>query len=259
MRRTLLGLATATLLLAVPATAQAITNGEPDVDHTYSGAIVAVAPEWDVPDPIAWCSGTLVAPTVFLTAAHCLVGLPPEVTLLGVTFDPNVSDGVDHLVPIDAVQPHPSYDGVNSDADIPFDMAAVTLGEPVTDVGYAALPTLRQFDGLKPGPRSWFTAVGYGVQLDRGTQRVDVSERRVATRHLLRTHWFGDASMWELSGAKGTGGGTCSGDSGGSLLWKDTDLLVAVHSAGFKQCVQHGFDARLDTPSAQAFLAQVLG
>ena len=57
-----------TLVLASPA--QAITWGLPDEDNIYSnvGSIVV-----DLTDrePLQFCSGTLIAPTVFLTAGHC--------------------------------------------------------------------------------------------------------------------------------------------------------------------------------------------
>ena len=59
-----------TLVLTVGA-AQAITFGQPDGNlHPNVGALVA---DWDPdsPGPDIFCSGTLIAPTVFLTAAHC--------------------------------------------------------------------------------------------------------------------------------------------------------------------------------------------
>lgn len=53
--------------------AQAITFGEPDgTRHPYVGALVA---DWneDSPGPDQFCSGTLVSPALFLTAAHRMV------------------------------------------------------------------------------------------------------------------------------------------------------------------------------------------
>ena len=56
--------------LGPPPLPNAIVFGTPDVANTYSnvGAFIIRAPDGDV-FPI--CSGTLIAATAFLTAAHC--------------------------------------------------------------------------------------------------------------------------------------------------------------------------------------------
>ena len=61
-----------TLLLVTPALA--ITFGEPDGNgHPNVGTMVPISPEPYM--PITICTGTLISPTVFLTAAHCIVGM----------------------------------------------------------------------------------------------------------------------------------------------------------------------------------------
>jgi len=70
MRRILTATITALmLLLAVGIPAAAIIGGEPDGDrHPYVGMVWGSAGAGEY----AWaCSGTLIAPTVFLTAGHC--------------------------------------------------------------------------------------------------------------------------------------------------------------------------------------------
>ena len=55
---------------ATAATAQAITNGSPDgTAHPAVGALVADQAYSD--GTWTYCSGSLIAPSVFLTAAHC--------------------------------------------------------------------------------------------------------------------------------------------------------------------------------------------
>src|ERR687890_207850 len=63
------------LCLAVTASGLAITYGQPDGNrHPNVGAF-------------PYCSGTLISPTVFLTAAHCNIGT----TVVFVTFDSEYS------------------------------------------------------------------------------------------------------------------------------------------------------------------------
>ena len=72
-------------------TAHAITFGEPDgTRHPNVGGLVS---EWnpDSPGPDQFCSGTLVSPTLFLTAAHCMVGWPAD-QQFWVTFDPEYDE-----------------------------------------------------------------------------------------------------------------------------------------------------------------------
>ncbi|MGD8466293.1 MAG: trypsin-like serine protease, partial [Anaerolineae bacterium] len=57
------------LLLVVAVPVFAITNGEPDGDgHPYVGLMVADDADGN---PLWRCTGTLISPTVFLTAGHC--------------------------------------------------------------------------------------------------------------------------------------------------------------------------------------------
>ena len=78
----LVAAAAAVVTLGITAAALAITNGGPDGDaHPYVGALLAPHAFSDG----TWeeCSGTLISSTVFLTAAHCDMG----VSRVAVTFD----------------------------------------------------------------------------------------------------------------------------------------------------------------------------
>src|SRR4029450_927573 len=75
MHTRLLALMTAAALFA-PATAAAITNGAPDYTHDEAGATGQQSFTWSEEEggptfQFQQCSGVLVAPRVFLTAAHC--------------------------------------------------------------------------------------------------------------------------------------------------------------------------------------------
>ena len=69
--------AVVSLVLSV-GSAGAITFGQPDGNlHPNVGALLADY-DPDSPGPDILCSGTLIAPTVFLTAAHCTAFLEAE-------------------------------------------------------------------------------------------------------------------------------------------------------------------------------------
>ena len=72
-------------LLALTAPAGAITGGAEDSANTYSNVGMVVFYQ---PDGRFRCSGTLIAPRVFLTAAHCTF---QDIGQVAVTFDWEIS------------------------------------------------------------------------------------------------------------------------------------------------------------------------
>src|SRR3712207_600362 len=76
-------------MLLASGMASAITYGQPDGNrHPYVGALVGA----DEQGEFLFCSGTLIAPDVFLTAAHCTDAIEQfGFEFRGVTFD-NVFD-----------------------------------------------------------------------------------------------------------------------------------------------------------------------
>ena len=165
----------AALLLAAPA--GAITYGTPDGNrHPQVGALLAPQPYSD--GTWAACSGTLIAPTVFLTAAHCDL----EVDRVAVTFDSSYdpATGTEHWGTWHA---DPDYTQAQND---PHDIAVVVLDQAVTGITPARLPAAGSLDSLRVGTR--FTSVGYGAQsvtIDHGPSFHYADVRYVATGGLL--------------------------------------------------------------------------
>ena len=232
------------------ATASAITYGVPDGSgHPEVGALLAQQAFSDG----TWveCSGTLIAPTVFLTAAHCDEG----VSRVLVTFDSTyvyptgkTYSGTWHA--------DPRYDQAQSD---PHDMAVVVLDKAVKGLTPARLPQADSMANLSGDQR--FTSVGYGGQLvtngpgGKTIHYQDVRFVATGTLNAVTPAWL------RISQNPSHGdGGTCYGDSGGpNFLGADSDetnIVAATTITGDAFCRSTNVDARLDTASARSFLGQ---
>jgi secreted trypsin-like serine protease len=248
-RRVLAGVAVLGAL-ALPVGAGAITNGRPDGDaHPQVGALLA---QQAFPDGTwAECSGTLIAPTVFLTAEHCDEG----VSRVEVTFDSS------YVYPTGDTRwgtwhGDPDYGKEQND---PNDLAVVVLDEAVTGIAPAQLPAAGSLDDLPKDQR--FTSVGYGAQLvtsgpgGKTYHYADIRDRAVGTLNAVDPAWL------RISENPATGdGGTCYGDSGGPNFLgagsSETDIIAGTTITGDTPCRSTNVDYRLDTVSARSFLGR---
>ena len=232
----------ATLIAAAPA--GAITNGTPDGNkHPNVGGLVAPAAYSD--GTWIYCSGTLISPRVFLTAAHCA-----EDDRVRVTFDTAYVDGDKTYT--GTFHGDPAYNQTQSE---PHDIAVVVLDQAVRGITPAKLP---KADSLSSLPKSQqFTSVGYGAyevtNSPGGHQYLYNDVRMVATGTLNSIN----ASWLRISMNPSTGdGGTCYGDSGGPNFLGTTDVIAATTITGDAVCRSTNVDYRLDTQSARAFLSR---
>jgi hypothetical protein len=243
--------------LALAAPAGAIVNGTPDTEHPYVGLLLT-----DVDGDLSpVCSGTLIAPTVFLTAAHCtaFIGERPAY----VSFDQQFTAS-SPLVSGTAV--------LNPDFGTSFpnthDIAVVLLDEPVTHVGFADLPRAGLLDSLvsKKGKQNRsLTIVGYGSEgLVKGAGKPTHSfplVRNMATAMLVNLTSANTGGFnLQLSSNPGRGqGGICFGDSGGPVLHGTSDTIVGINSfVNNANCTGTAFAYRVDTRASLAFLANYL-
>jgi V8-like Glu-specific endopeptidase len=231
------------VLMGSPATA--ITNGTFDgSQHSAVGGLVSPTQYSD--GTWIYCSGTLISPTVFLTAAHC----GTEGERVSVTFDSDYEAG--DKVYYGTFHADPLYPGNQSDA---HDIAVVVLDKPVKGIAPAQLPAAGSLSDLSQTQR--FTSVGYGayeVTNEPGGHRYLYDDRRmVATGELnsINKTWL------RISMNASTGnGGTCYGDSGGPNFLGTTNIIAAITITGDAVCRSTNVDYRLDTESARAFLGQ---
>lgn len=253
MRRSLIALMTAlAAVVAFSAPAAAIVYGQLADEGEFDN-VGALIGEYQGARYI-FCTGTLIAPTVFLTASHC-VG---DGQRMWVSFDKHVIEpvqgSVNNLRPGTA-HAHPLYSccGANN----PYDVAVVVLDDRVDWIAPASLPTLRMLDRMNNRERNaaTFTTAGYGTVRDT---------RRTASQALSfdgRLRWGEQSALslepaWlNLSMNQATGNaGTCYGDSGGPHFLGST--VVAVTVTGDRWCKATDKDYRIDTPWARDFLAQ---
>ena len=250
MRRTIVAVAAVAVLLVFGTTASAVTNGEPDGGgHPNVGALLA--PQAYSDGTWTTCSGTLISPTVFLTAAHCDWGL----STMSVTFDSDyvASSGTTYTGTWNA---DPRFRGAQGD---PYDLAVVVFADPVPGITPAELPEAGSLSDLPKD--QGFTSVGYGAQsvsIDHGPTFHYADTRYVATSDTL----FAINKAWLRISMNPTlgDGGTCYGDSGGPNFLgagdDETNIVAATTVTGDFMCRATNVVYRLDTDSARSFLGQ---
>lgn len=248
------------IMLLTVSLVRAITYGQPDGERHPNVGVFIIEDEGE---KVGICSGTLIAPNVYLTAGHCVAFLPSLGIDEGegevwVSFDSEfdvekskLHSGVYYL--------HPDY---GHDFAHFNDVAVVVLDKRVPGkITPASLPPAGFLDELGPEglKGQQFTAVGYGVtEPDIGGGPPEFSGfgiRRysVSTFNALNKNWI------HLSQNNATGdSGTCFGDSGGPNFFgagdEETDVIAALTSTGDAMCLATNEVYRIDTQPILDFL-----
>jgi V8-like Glu-specific endopeptidase len=245
----------ACLAVATVQPAAAIVYGDFDgPNHPNVGSMLVE----DGSDTYQWCSGTLIAKGVFLTAAHCTVALSDygfSIEDVRVTFD---SRGVSGPIEVTGLYEDPRYNHRQAN---PYDLAVLyldtdaTLPVPAKVAGPGYLDAV----GKKALRKDQFTAVGYGAvrtSKKKGPQGIlDNMQRNSAIQSMqsLTSAWLTLA----MNDRSVENGGTCFGDSGGPHFDKK-DVLVSITVTGDSVCKATDRTYRIDTPWAQDFLEDAL-
>lgn len=274
----------ATILFLVPSLSHAefmFNRGEPDNGrHPNVGWIAAF--DKDGNRLGGYCSGTLIAPQVFLTASHCTIRIYDDRVGNPVFSGFNVYVGfTNDFIPVgknidtfsdsslvfkaESVHTNPDYDFyIMSPQPDHADIAVVIL-ETEVNLTPATLPYFDELSDLKNASflkDQTFPAVGYGA-----TDVVIPNNYNGGPWNWFetgQTRYVGYSSYnalhptyMILSMNFSTGdSGPCYGDSGGPFFLGDSDKIVAITVWGDIMCRAMTAPLRLDTEGARNFLSQ---
>lgn len=263
--RKLAALAAASLvsLGALASGAGAVVDGSPDGDaHPYVGVVRF----WDASGKyLQRCSGTMLSPRVFLTAAHCTADAARARVWLTSTA-PTILDinaGVGDPGYAGTPYTNPGWQGL-----IPpntHDVGVVVLDAPVSGLStFGQLPVPGEFDGLATRrglQNQLFTVVGYGLQGVR-PQYLELVERYAGTAKFVTDNSPSTAGYnLQLSSDPGAAhsGGACFGDSGGPVFYGSSTLIAGVNSfLRGDACVGSSFAHRIDLADENAWIRSFL-
>jgi hypothetical protein len=212
-------------------------------------------------------SGSLISPTIVLTAGHVTEAPAAYATIWldeQIAYDPdnpnpdgypNYDKGTASGVP----HTHPGFGYyVDNNGLVGFitnDVGVIVLSEPVVLDDYGELAEVGTVDSLKVGTDVTF--VGYGVQY-MVTPKIGgpyyawtgLRQRFYSTANLLSNKHAISSTFMKCSANAAQGkGGTAFGDSGGPVLLGDTDTILAVTSFGpDANCAAVGYYCRVDNP-----------
>ena len=236
--------------------AGAITgNSVDDTEHPFVGLVVFYDEQGQYSHR---CSGSLLTPTVFLTAGHCTTDFFGSTATARVYFQQDAGANYDPQTGIDSVTGYPEdcspgtlgvtcatsdelYDYDYATSGPPWrefpdirDVGLVILDQPINLSEYGALAADRMLDELasKRGQKeTTFTLSGYGLTEANPAHVVDPRERLMAKSRLtsLRSA-LTDGYSVGLSGNGDDEGGACFGDSGGPVFYGgfSSNAIVAL-------------------------------
>jgi secreted trypsin-like serine protease len=214
--------------------------------------------------PAFRCSGTLIAPTVVLTAGHC-AGEPGEFSSMRIFSESDVQNGDNNYpfagpntVEAASWQAHPLF---TEAAFYLHDVGVIRLTSAVSLPAnqYGRLPTVNQLDALHTGNATRFTAVGYGLQRINPAKVVAEKVRMSANPWLIMINTPAIGTYSLLLSNNAATGGTCFGDSGGPNYLGASNVVAAVTSFGRNgNCAGTGGVFRLDRQNVLDFVKTFL-
>jgi hypothetical protein len=248
------------LAIAVSPVGAITGNFEKDFQHPFVGLAVFYDENGEFSHR---CSGSLLTPTVFLTAGHCVEG----VETARIYFQQDAGANYDPETQLDPITGYPEFcaagtlgvtcatsDELYSYGE-PFgsfpdthDVALVILDQPIylSEYGQLAAPgTLDDLATRRGHQDLTFTVSGYGLTYTNPHVTISFRERLMAQSRLVNLgSALTDGFNLQTTNNPGIGGGTCFGDSGGPVFYGgfSSNLIVGVTSFGLSANVCAGVD-----------------
>jgi len=221
--RTILAILCSLAALALPASALAVVGGSAVQNDRY-GFVVAVGGTHG-----ADCGGTLIAPSVVLTAAHCVADEAATPWRLRITAGSRTISGAP-TVGVASVALHPLFRA----ATMHYDAALLFLEHPAPGVRVISLADSSPLAGAKVSAAGWGETSEHATTLPDRLRSVvlTVAAKRACGRgNRIPGGYFAPSMMC----AGNPGRDTCAGDSGGPLIGTSHGhpVLVGITSFGF--------------------------
>jgi len=271
------GLAATAALVAMPA--GAITkNFVPDFEHPFVGLVVFYDGEGEFSHR---CSGSLLSPTVFLTAGHC-TDASTGVESARVYFQQDAGANFDPETELDPVTGYPETCAVGtlgtlcatSDelhnygylAGFPDtkDAGLVILDQSISLPEYGRLASVGALNAFISEPKNAdvFTVSGYGVSYSSPVATVSFRSRLMGPAKLVNVKGgLNKGFNLQTNGNGGDRAGTCGGDSGGPVFFgaASSNVIVGVTSFGLSPwCRGTDFAYRVDTEDVQNWISGIV-
>lgn len=226
--RIMLSFACLLVALVLPAAASAVVGGK----AVQTGSYPFVVSVGDAAGPK--CGGTLIAPNVVLTAAHCIVGAvsrPDELRILSgsptISSDLAGEEAAGHVARVTAFYVHPKF---NRQA-MRYDAALLILEQPLSGVRTLALASVSPLAGSTVSAAGWGATQEDGAYADAHLR--SVSLKVGTTTSCARGNSAFDYFAPSMLCASSPGRDTCSGDSGGPLVATSGGQLELVGITSF--------------------------
>jgi secreted trypsin-like serine protease len=162
----------------------------------------------------AYCGGTVIAPRVVITAAHCVEGVRPGEMDVVVGRTRLSQDQEGERIPVQRILTYPTYDNssVLGDAAL-LQLARATTVQP--------LPIAHPADDGLTAPGTRVITSGWGATEEGG----EINDELLFVRLTMRSHGYCDREYGAIDdasqlciGSSRAGEDSCQGDSGGPVF-----------------------------------------